>query len=298
MKSIDILPAQRPNTAFNFYATGIADLMMDKGLAPTPLMTDLRKRPDFHAGSILANYFIRFNTTRKAFADPRVRLAFAMAVDKKGLTEKITRAGEVPATSFTPPGSGQGYVPPPGFGHDPEAARKLLAEAGYPGGAGFPIFYYLYRSDSDLDQDIAVELQSTFREVLGVQMQLTKQEWTVYLQSQSKLGYDLCRSSWVGDYNDPNTFLDMFVTNGGNNRTGWSDPRYDELIALAAKEVDREKRFAHFQEAERILVSEAAPICPLYYYVGIQFYDGTRLGGIEPNLLDEHPLKNLYWKKR
>jgi len=298
MKSIDILPAQRPNTAFNFYATGIADLMMDKGLAPTPLMTDLRKRPDFHAGSILANYFIRFNTTRKAFADPRVRLAFAMAVDKKGLTEKITRAGEVPATSFTPPGSGQGYVPPPGYGHDAEAARRLLAEAGYPGGAGFPIFYYLYRSDSDLDQDIAVELQSTFREVLGVQMLLARQEWTVYLQSQSKLDYDLCRSSWVGDYNDPNTFLDMFVTNGGNNRTGWSDKRYDELIAAAAREVDREKRFGLFQEAERILVSEAAPICPLYYYVGIQFYDGTRLGGIEPNLLDEHPLKNLYWKKR
>lgn len=298
MNSIDILPAQRPNTAFNFYATGIADLLMDKGLVPTALMDELRTRPDFHAAPFLGNYFIRVNVTHKPFDDPRVRRAFALAVDKKVLTEKITRAGELPATSFVPPGTGQGYQPPPGDERDVATAQKLLAEAGYPGGAGFPIFYYLYRSDSDLDQDIAVELQSTFRSVLGVNMLLTRQEWTVYLESQRKLDYDLCRSSWVGDYNDPNTFLDMFVTGGGNNRTGWSDKRYDELIAAAAREVDREKRFGHFREAERLLVSEAAPIWPLFYYVGLQFFDSDRLGGIEPNLLDEHPLKNIYWKKR
>ena len=298
LNSIDILPAQRPNTAFNFYATGIADLLVDKALVPTPLMDELRKRPDFHSAPFLGNYFIRFNTTKKPFADPRVRRAFSLAVDKKGLTEKITRAGELPATSFVPPGAGHGYEPPPGEARNVEAAQKLLAEAGYPGGAGFPSIYYLYRSDADLDQDIAVELQSTFRTVLGVNMLLTRQEWTVYLQSQKKRDYDLCRSSWVGDYNDPNTFLDMFVTGGGNNRTWWSDPRYDGLIAAAARELDQEKRFAHFREAERLLVSEGAPICPLFYYVGLQFFDAERLGGIEPNLLDEHPLKTIYWKKR
>ena len=297
MNSVDVLPAARPHTAFNFYATGIADLMMDKGLAPTPLLGELKKRPDFHAAPFLGNYFFRFNTKRKPFNDPRVRKAFCLVVDKPYLVEHITRAGEVPATSFVPPGAGNGYEPPAGPTRDVDAARKLLADAGYPEGRGFPVVYYLYRSDSDLDQDIAVELQNMFRRDLGVTIQLARQEWTVYLNSQSKLDYDLCRSSWVGDYNDPNTFLDMFLTDGGNNRTGWSSAPYDQLIAAAAREVDTKKRFDIFREAERMLVSEEMPICPLYYYVGIQFYDPERLGGIEPNLLDEHPLKAMYWKK-
>lgn len=304
MKSIDVLPAARPNTAFNFYETGVADLMMDKGLAPTPLIDALKKRPDFHAAPFLGNYFFRFNCVRGAFKDARVRRAFSLAIDRKLLTEKITRAGEVPAWSFVPPGAGQNYQPPEppdaslkAGAPQVDAARKLLAEAGFPGGKGFPIFYYLYRADSDLDQDIAVELQAMLKQELGVEMLLARQEWTVYLNSQSKLDYDLCRSSWVGDYNDPNTFMDMFVTDGGNNRTGWSNKAYDDAIAAAAREPDIAKRQAIFQGAERILVHEEAPIAPLYYYVGIQFYDPERLGGIESNLIDEHPLKAIFWKK-
>jgi oligopeptide transport system substrate-binding protein len=313
LQSIDVLPASRPNTAFNFYVTGVADLMMDKGLAPTELLDELKKRPDFHAAPFLGNYFIRFNCSadRKLsgkpnpFADPRVRRAFSLVVNRKLLTEKITRAGEVPAWSFVPPGAGEGYQPPePADSKAKEGlpeiqeARRLLADAGYPEGKGFPLFYYLFGSTSDLDQNIAVELQGMFKQALGVNMMLQRQEWTVYLKSQSSMEYDLCRSSWVGDYNDPNTFLDMFVTDGGNNRTGWSKKEYDGLIADAAREVNLAKRYEIFRRAEKMLVSEQAPICPLYYYVGIQFYNGTKLGGIEPNLLDEHPLKALYWKRQ
>jgi oligopeptide transport system substrate-binding protein len=137
-----------------------------------------------------------------------------------------------------------------------------------------------------------------FDRELGVKMLLQPQEWTVYLNSQSNLDYDLCRSSWVGDYNDPQTFLGMFITGDGNNRTGWSNRAYDGLIADAAREANPATRFAIFAKAEQILISEEVPICPLYYYVGIQFYDDERLGGIESNLLDEHPLKHIFWKKR
>ena len=297
LQTIDILPSAKPNTAFNLYYTGVADLMMDKGLAPTGLLNELRKRPDFHVAPFLGNYFIRYNVARKPFNDVRVRLAFSMAVDKQLLTEKITRAGELPAYSFTPPGTGDDYQPGPGLDRNPERARQLLAEAGYPGGKGFPIVYYLYKGDSDLDRDIAVELQGMYARELGVNMQLQAQEWTVYLKTQSNLDYDLCRSSWVADYNDPNTFLNMFVTNDGNNRTGWSNAEYDQRIAAAGREVDPKKRYDIFRAAEHQLVVEEMPICPLYYYVGIQFYDPEKLGGIEPNLLDEHPLKHIYWKK-
>jgi oligopeptide transport system substrate-binding protein len=305
LQSIDILPAQRPMTAMNFYTTGIADLIMDKSLAPTPLLGELKKLPDYHAAPFLGNYFFRFNCTRPPFNDARVRRAICLAVDKELITRKITRAGEVPAWSFVPPGVGNGYQPPPVASDslekglpDEEEARRLLAEAGFPDGKNFPSFYYLYRADADLDQDIAVEIQGMLKKVLNIRMLLSRQEWTVYLNSQTKLDYDVSRSSWVGDYNDPNTFLDMFVTDGGNNRTGWTDKRYDEAISAAAREKDEAKRYELFRGAEKILVSEEAPICPLYYYVGIQFYDGSRMGGIESNLLDEHPLRTLYWKKR
>ncbi len=114
----------------------------------------------------------------------------------------------------------------------------------------------------------------------------------------SQLDFDMCRSSWVGDYADANTFLHMFVTGDGNNRTGWTDPGYDRLIDDAAREPDTQKRFDIFRKAEKILVDDDAPICPLYFYVGIQFYDPNKLGGIQANLLDEHPFKDMFRKDR
>ena len=296
--SIDVLPASKPNTALNFYLTGAADVMIDKGLVPTALMGSLKKRADFHAAPFLGNYFVRFNAVRAPFSDPRVRRALSLVIDKHLLVEKITRAGEIPAWSFVPPGTGHGYEPPKGAMRDCDLARQLLDEAGFPGGQGFPVFDYLYKGDSELDRDIGVELQGMFKRELGVTMQLKGQEWTVYLATQSALDFDLCRSSWVADYNDPNTFLNMFVTGDGNNRTGWSSVEYDRLIAVAAETTEAEARFSHFRDAENLLVNIEAPICPLYYYVGIQFYDADRLDGMEANLLDEHPLRYLRWKPR
>ncbi|HEX4086628.1 MAG TPA: peptide ABC transporter substrate-binding protein [Chthoniobacteraceae bacterium] len=295
MRSIDALPIDRANTAFNFYCAGQADLILDKGLVPVALLSDLRTRPDFHSAPFLGTYFLRFNVTRSAFKDARVRRAFALVIDKKLIVDKITRAGETPAASLVPPGAA-GYQPPPGLERNPDEARRLLAQAGYPGGKGFPLITYLY-STGEVNEAIAVELQSMFKRELGVQISLQRQEWKVYLNSMNNLDFDMCRASWVGDYDDPNTFLDMFVTGGGNNDTGFADPAYDALIADAAKQVDQQKRFAIFRQAEHILISEEAPVCPLYFYVGIQFYNGNRLGGMAANLLDEHPLQDLYWKK-
>ncbi|XHR27373.1 MAG: peptide ABC transporter substrate-binding protein [Chthoniobacteraceae bacterium] len=295
MESVDILPISKANTAFNVYASGQADLVMDKGLVPNQLLDELKKRPDFHSAPFLGNYFLRFNCTRPPFNDARVRRAFALVIDKPLLTEKITRAGEPPAYSLTPPGTA-GYQPPAGLTRDPAQARRLLAEAGYPGGRGFPRVGYLY-SEGELNEGLAVEIQAMVRRELGVEIDLQRQEWKVYLRSMASLDYDLCRATWVGDYNDPNTFLGCFVTGDGNNRTGWSNAEYDGLIAAAAREPDAVRRLELFSQAERILISRDAPICPLYYYIGIQFYDGSRLGGIEANLLDEHPIKAMFWKK-
>jgi len=114
MRSVDVLPISKANTAFNFYASGQADLLMDKGLVPNQLLDELKKRPDFHADPFLGVYFLRFNCTRPPFNDPRVRLAFALVIDKRLLVDKITRAGEEPAASLTPPGTAS-YEPPVGL---------------------------------------------------------------------------------------------------------------------------------------------------------------------------------------
>jgi oligopeptide transport system substrate-binding protein len=294
LETIDVLPIAKDTVAFNFYASGLADLSMDKGLTPPALLDALKKRPDFHPAPFLGTYFLRFNCQKGPFTDPRVRRAFGMAVDKRRIVEKVTRAGELPATGFVPPGL-EGYVSPDGLLYDPEQARQLLAEAGYPGGKGFPLVNYLY-DDRGSNEFIAVELQDMWAKELGVTVNLAKQEWKVYLNSMSSLDYDIARSSWVGDYPDPNTFLDLFLTGGGNNRTGWSDPDYDRLIAEAGREIDPAKRFALLHEAETLLVAKQAPICPLYYYVGIQLYDPEKVGGISPNILDEHPLKAMFRK--
>lgn len=297
METIDIIPVSKANTAFNLYASGQADLMMDKGLVPPALLSEIKKRGDFHAAPFLGTYFLRFNCAKGPFTDERVRRAFSLVIDKPSIVGRITRAGELPADSFVPPGAG-GYVPMGcGGGRDPEEARRLLSEAGFPGGKGFPMVTYLY-SEGELNEAIAVELQGMWRRELGVNVQLLRQEWKVYLRSLSTLDYDIARSSWVGDYPDPNTFLDMFVTGGGNNRTGWSDPEYDRLIAAAAAELDPAGRYEILRQAEKILVCDQMPVCPLYFYVGIQLYDAERLGGIEGNVLDEHPLKAMFWRDR
>ena len=295
LQTVDLLPIENAISAYNFYASKVADLILDKGLTPPSLITEIKRRPDFHAAPFLGDYFIRFNVTRKIFSDARVRQAFAMAIERKRIVQKITQAGEPPAYSFTPPGTA-GYQPPEMFHFDPEKARQLLADAGYPQGRGFPTVTYLY-DNKKLNEDIAIEIQSMLWQELGVHVELQKQEWKVYLNSMNRRDYDFCRSSWIGDYNDPNTFLDCFVTNGGNNRTGWSNQEYDRLIEAAGKEADQRKRFDYFRQAEDILLNQATPICPLYFYMGIQIYDNAKLGGIEPNLLDEHPFREMYRKE-
>ena len=109
--------------------------------------------------------------------------------------------------------------------------------------------------------------------------------------------YHLCRSSWVGDYNAPGTFLEMYLSGSGSDRTGWANASYDELIAAAAREGDSAQRNLLFQRAEKLLVSDDCVILPIYHYVGVQFYHADRLAGVQPNMIDDHPFRCMRWKK-
>lgn len=295
MATVEVKPINDANTALNYFTTGATDLMMDKGMVPTSLTKKLKQQDWFHTGPFLGTWFIRINVTKPPFTDPRVRRALAMAVDKKRIVEKITMLGEPVAESLTPPGAGRNYQPPPGLGYNPAAARELLAQAGFPGGKGFPRIEYLY-IPLGVEKNIAVELQAMWKDNLGIEVGLTKQEQKIWLASLRELRYDMCRSSWVGDYNDPNTFLEMFTSGNGNNRTGWASPVYDKLVVDAAAEADVAKRGAIFQKLEKQLISDETAIVPVYFYVGVQFYNADKLGGVQSNLIDDHPFRCMYWK--
>ena len=295
MAAVDVLPIDNPSTAVNLFLTDGADLMMDKGLIPSALADELRKKPYFHHKPFLATWFLRFNAQRKPYNDPRVRRALTMVLDRDRIVNAVTRLGEVPAFSITPPGTGEGYQPPAGLHPDIAEAKRLLAEAGFPDGRGFPVLSFLYPSKFPSDRGIAVELQSMWQRHLGITVALTSEEYKTYLDSQKKVDYDVSRSSWVGDYNDPNTFLDMFLTTSGNNRTGWASPAYDALSNQAAAEPDPAKRYAILQQAETQLIETECVIAPVYHYVGVQFYQPSQLGGVEANLTDEHPLRCMFW---
>jgi len=133
-----------------------------------------------------------------------------------------------------------------------------------------------------------------WRKELGVHIELRQVEWKVYLSAQANLDYDLTRSSWIADYNDPNTFLDMWTSNNGNNRTGWKNPKYDTLLEDANRQTDLKKRANLLVQAETILIRDQLPIVPIYYWVGINFFKTNRITGIYQNVVDEHPLSAIH----
>lgn len=208
-------------------------------------------------------YFYRVNTTRKPLDDPRVRRALAMAIDRDVICTRVMRTGQIPAHFLTPPDTA-GYTAEARIPYDVAGARELLAEAGYPNGEGFPTIDILYNT-MDQHQMIAEAIQQMWKNDLGIDVTLTNQEWKVYLNSTDQMDYDLARAGWIGDVVDPINFLECFVTNGGNNRTGWSSPEYDDLLRRARQQHDLDERYALYQQAEAIFV-DAVPVIPIYHY--------------------------------
>lgn len=295
---VDLLPLRTASTAFNLYQRGAADIIWDKELIPAELFPVLRGRPDFHSFNYLGTYFLRFNTTRPPLDDPRVRKALAMCIDKQRLIDKILKTGELVAQGLVPPYTSN-HLSVAGLPFDPAAARKLLDDAGHPGGRDLRIIEYSVEAAGPASPHakIGVELQEMWRTHLGVKVELRQTEKQVHTKAQRSLDYDVSRSTWVGDYNDPNTFLDLFRSNNGNNRTGWKNARYDQLMDQAAVQPDLVRRAELLREAETILIHDEAPITPIYFFSGFNYYNPERVSGVYGNILDIHPINAIQKKK-
>ncbi|MBL9208307.1 MAG: peptide ABC transporter substrate-binding protein [Opitutaceae bacterium] len=237
----------------------------------------------------LATAYVRVNTKRPHLADPRVRRALALAIDREALCKNVLRATKFPARSLTPPGIA-GFNPPEGFADDLAAAKALLAEAGYPEGRGLPPVEALYPT-SDNGRIIMEAIQQMWRKGLGIDARLLNQEWKVYLDTLNTLNFDVCWSAWVGDYADPMTFLDLMTTNSGNNRTGWSNADFDARVEQARRTAGLAPRQDIYRQLEEILARES-PVLPLYVYSSVTLVS-PKVVGRYPTSLDIHPFNEM-----
>ena len=243
-----------------------------------------------HTVPTYSTYYYEFNTTKPYFADKRVREAFAYAIDREALVSQVTKAGEVPAYSIVPIDP-NGYSPKQQFSFDPEKARALLAEAGYPDGKGFPETQILYNS-YELHKKVALAIQEMLKTNLHVKVTLTNQEWKVYLNSKRHLEHDIARAGWVADYVDPSNFFNIELSYSGNNNTGWKNKQYDELIEKSKIATSDEERFALYDKANAILADEM-PVIPIFYYVDVNLVS-TDVKGWYDNVMDSHNFYGVY----
>jgi len=245
--------------------------------------------PNLKIDPYMGTYFYRFNTLNPALQDVRVRKALAYAIDRKKITEKVTKCGQIPAYSFTPPGSNN-YFPKTEIPYDVELAKNLLKEAGYDSGSEFPVLEILFNTNED-HRKIALAIQQMWQENLGISVELVNQDWKVYLNREMIGDFQVSRAGWIGDYEDPNTFLDTLRPNRGNNKTGWENPVYDKLIKQANSTIDQKERYKLLNEAEQLLIDEM-PIAPIYTYVRVyQLHEDVK--GWYPNILDHHHPKYI-----
>jgi oligopeptide transport system substrate-binding protein len=263
---------------------------IDRALPPDP-------RKHIHAFPAFGTYFYNFNCLptlqdgrRNPFADKRVRRAFAMALDKRRITEDVRGIGERIATTLIPPNSLAGYPAPAGLPFDPERARKELADAGYPGGKGFPAVEILFNRDGGHDV-IAQAIAKDWSENLGVDVELAMREIKVFRNDLKNQNFMTSRAGWYGDYGDPTTFLDLNRTGDGNNDRKFSSAKFDALLDRANAEPDAAKRLQILYEAEKMIVEDELPLIPIFHYVQMSMFDPDKVSGISSHPRQE---QNMY----
>jgi|CZKI01.1.fsa_nt_gi oligopeptide transport system substrate-binding protein len=242
---------------------------------------------------ILTSYYLFINVTRPPFDNPKLRLALSHAVDREAIERDVTNGVYPLARSLTPPNCG-GYTPRARVSDDFAEARRLLGEAGYPGGRGLPVVeVQCYANEAPLH--VMEAIQAMWLRELGVHITIAQLEQKTLFQNQQSLNYTIAFSAWIADIPDPVTFLGTMVTGGGNNWAGWSNHEFDRLIAEAADTNDNGRRFEFFQKAEAILLDEA-PIIPLYYQYQV-YAINPAVRGWTTNLIGFHEFEKV-WLER
>lgn len=287
-RTIFAMSIEDPLLAFQKYEQGHIDWLSEVSADIAAQMRDAG-RDDIHIFPAFGTYFYTVMCRPQLgggrgpnpLADVRVRQALMMAIDKRPIVDNVTRLGEPITSNYVPAHFFPGYPKPQGLPYDVERARALLAEAGYPGGRGFPTLRISYNTEFAEHRMIAEIIRRQWQEKLGVNFELDGSEISQFREKLNKKDYDIARASWFGDYMDVSTFTDKYLSTSLNNDAAWVNERYDQLLRQAEQETDQQARLNLLSQAEQILLEEA-PIMPLYHYMN-KYAHRANVKGIEPN---------------
>lgn len=274
LDSIKLLLMEDPNAAYAAYKTG--ETMMIKDV-PTAEIPSLRGNQEFHVDPNLGTYYVSLNDKLPQFSDPRVREALSLAIDRKYVAETLMQGTYTPASNFIGTGvsdwdgsnfmdnanGGKPYIDVNTFDANLAKAKKLMADAGYPDGKGFPTITYS-TNDAGYHKVVAQYLQQAWSK-LGINVNVEVVEWAAFTPMRRAGNYQASRNGWLFDYNDASNMLDLMVSTNGNNDGKYSNPKYDELMKKAAAEVDPKTRSGYLHQAEDLMMKDAAAI-PIAYY--------------------------------
>ena len=289
LEKVTMYMVNERTTAVAMYEQGNFDFMDESHSIPPLEKPRLSKLPGFKVVPQLRGEYYSFAVDRKPFDNPLVRKAFAMAIDRDVLP-KILQGGPTPATSWIPPGM-LAHNPEIGLKFNPAEARKLLKDAGYPDGKGLPPIVLGYNTDEE-KKLIAEAIQSMWQKHLGVVVSIENQEWKVFLKKLQTDPFPVFRSGWGADYPDPDNFMKLFTSNSGNNHGRWKNSRYDQLLELAARELDGKKRAQIYDQAQRLLTEIDAAIVPLYWKAEATVLN-PKFTGLEYNAMARMDLRNV-----
>lgn len=301
--SIRILCIEDQNTAVLAFKTGVADLHIDldvEYIGDLLAQVDRGERDDLHHFTAFGSYFWSFNCTPRLsdgrdnpFHSPGVRRAFCMATDKEAIIRKVRRSAEHAAASLIPPGSFPDLAAPAGLPFDAARARAELAAAGWVDrdgdgvpdnqrGEAFPVVELL-ATPVGPHRDVAQAMARMWEEALGIRTKVIVKETKVYRNTLKNRDYMVARGIWYGDYLDPLTFLDIHKTDDGNNDRGYTDARFDGLLAEAAGSASRPERASLLAEAERYTAEESLPVLPLWHFDQYYLYHPPKKPDGSPN---------------
>jgi oligopeptide transport system substrate-binding protein len=270
--SITLLLLEDSSASYAAYNSGEAVLIKDVPTDEIPSLTKAEDGGDFYVDTILGTYYVSLNLKRDAFKDAKVRKALSLAIDRDYVANTIMQGTYSTADSIV----GPGIVDEKGNFHDNgnapyisadyEAnlaeAKKLLAEAGYPNGEGYPVIEYSC-NDAGYHVPLAEYLQQAWGD-LGITLTISKMEWSSFTAARRAGEYDVARNGWVMDYNDPSNMLDLFCSGNGNNDGKYSNPEFDAAID-ASRVADVSEHFAQLHKAEDILMEDTGCL-PIAYY--------------------------------
>lgn len=258
IKTVVIQIVEDPSTAVSLFEKGQIDFMRR---IPSLLVDKYKDDNRFHVLPYLRGYHYSFNVKKGPFKDVRVRKAFAHAIDREEII-KVLRDNRTPVSSWIPKGL-LGFNADIGLKFDPEKAKKLLAEAGFPGGKGFPKFTLAFDVRED-NKTVAENVMAQWKKNLGIEPNVQSMEWKVYLDAMKVSPPEVFRFGWGADYPDAQNFLDMFYGKSGNNHTMWASQKYEDLVKKSGAEQDPKKREALFDQAQKLLLEEDVAIVPLF----------------------------------